>query len=102
LREADEGGVVTFVLLLTTLAGFVEVTGENGKGESDEDGECDRGVLPSEGLWTGRWIWDDGRGMGTPFIEGIGTPFVGREAVGSTRMEVDVDGEDDAVDHDLR
>lgn len=49
-READEGGVVTFVLLLKRLAEFVEVTGENGNGESDEEGECERGVLLSEGL----------------------------------------------------
>jgi len=39
LREAEDGGVVTFVLLLTKLAGLVEVTGENGNGESDEEGE---------------------------------------------------------------
>jgi len=39
LRDAEEGGDVKFVLLLTKLAGLVEVTGEKGKGESDEEGE---------------------------------------------------------------
>lgn len=42
MRDAseEEGGLVMFVLVLIKLAGFVEVTGENGKGESaDEDGE---------------------------------------------------------------
>ena len=51
MSEADEGGVVKFVLLLTKLAGLVDVTGENGNGESLEDsveGECERGVLLSE------------------------------------------------------
>ena len=51
MSEADEGGDVRFVLLLTKLAGLVDVTGENGKGESLDDsveGECERGVLLSE------------------------------------------------------
>lgn len=39
LREAEDGGVVILVSLLTKLAGLVDVTGENGKGESDEEGE---------------------------------------------------------------
>jgi hypothetical protein len=102
LREADEGGVVTFVLLLTTLAGSVDVTGENGKGESDKEGEWDKGVLLPEGLLFGRWICDEGRGMGTPPIAGTKTPFTGREAVGNTRTEVEVEGDKDALDHDLR
>jgi hypothetical protein len=48
----------------------------------------------------GRRICEDGRGMGTPFVAGIGTPFVAREAVGRTRIEVV--GDNDAVDDDLR
>jgi hypothetical protein len=50
--EADEGGVVKVVLLLTKLAGLVDVTGENGKGDSDEEGECDKGVVRSDILFS--------------------------------------------------
>jgi hypothetical protein len=39
LSEPEEGGVVKLVLLLTRLAGFVDVTGENGNGDSEDDGE---------------------------------------------------------------
>ena len=49
MSEADEGGVVKFVALLMKLAGFGEATGENGKGDSEEEGEWESGVLPSEG-----------------------------------------------------
>jgi hypothetical protein len=86
---------VTPVLVLRKLAGFVELIGEKGNGESEDDGECDNGVLPSEGLlFMGRWIWEGGRGIGTPCDCGA----LGSLA-GGARMEVD--GED-ALDSDLR
>ena len=47
---------------------MVDVAGENGNGESDEDGECDSGVLTSEAILIGRGTCDDGRGIGTPFV----------------------------------
>jgi len=46
--DAEDGGVVTFVLLLRKLAGLVNRTGENGEGDSDDEGECDNGVVRSE------------------------------------------------------
>jgi hypothetical protein len=59
------------------------MAGENGKGESDEDGECEKGVLLSETMLTGRLICEPGRGIGTPFVCRV----VGRWAT-------DLDGED--------
>lgn len=41
----DDDGVVNCVLTLVKLAG----TGESGKGDSDDEGELDCGVLDSEG-----------------------------------------------------
>lgn len=57
MNEIEVGGLVMWVLLLRKLAGLVaEVPGENGNGESDDDGEWDRGVLPSDVLFDVRWI----------------------------------------------
>ncbi|KAJ8688707.1 hypothetical protein PTI98_013466 [Pleurotus ostreatus] len=63
-NDPDEGGVVACVSLLKKLAGLVDTAGENKNGPSEE-GECDNGVLPPDGMTTGRWTWDVGRGMGT-------------------------------------
>ena len=56
--DAEDGGVVTFVPLLTKLAGLVEIPGEKVYGDSETDdpevGECERGVLTSEILLIGR------------------------------------------------
>jgi hypothetical protein len=41
--------------------------GENGKGDSVEEGECDNGVLLSDILFVGRRIEEEGRGIGTPW-----------------------------------
>ena len=49
-KDADDGGVVTCVLLLSRLAGCPEATGENGNGDSDDEGEWDKGVVRSEKL----------------------------------------------------
>jgi hypothetical protein len=87
--EAEDGGLVRVVLLLTKLAGFVDMTGENGKGDSEEEGEWDNGVVRSDML-VNRGIWDDGRGMGTPCVE--------RE-FDDGRIRTDVDGEE-AEDED--
>jgi hypothetical protein len=39
LNDADDGGVVTCVLLLSTLVGCPDAIGENGNGDSDDEGE---------------------------------------------------------------
>ena len=58
-------------------------------------------MLPPDGLLVGRWICDDGRGIGTPFPAGMGTLCVCLdEAEGSAR--VDVDGDDGALDQGRR
>ena len=85
------------VLLLTKLAGFVDVTGENGNGESDEEAECDNGVVRSEtlGLLFSRGSCVCARGMGTPWC-------VVRDVVDG-RSIIDVEGDDeDDEDCDLR
>ena len=56
LKEEDDGGVVKCVLLLRKLAGWTDAMGEKGNGESEDEGEWERGVLPSEGSFTGRCI----------------------------------------------
>lgn len=66
-KDIDVGGLVRLVFVLKKLAGLVDVTGENGNGDSEDEGECDRGVFPSDPL-KGRCIWDGGRGIGTPFM----------------------------------
>jgi hypothetical protein len=50
LNDADDGGVVTCVLLLSRLVGFPDTMGENGNGDSDDEGEWDNGVVRSEKL----------------------------------------------------
>lgn len=56
-----------FVVELRKLAGLVDPMGENGNGDSEEDGECDNGVLVSDVLFVG--LCDTGRrGMGTPCV----------------------------------
>jgi len=72
---------------------LVDVAGENGNGESDDDGECDSGVLTSEAILMGRGTCDDGRGMGTPFVRRIEWPE-------SSVVEVCGD-EDDELEDDL-
>lgn len=64
----DDGGVVIFVVELRKLAGLVDdPMGENGNGDSEEDGECDNGVLLSDVLFVGLCACETGRrGMGTP------------------------------------
>jgi len=58
-----------FVVELRKLAGLVDPMGENGNGDSEEDGECDKGVLLSDVLFVGLCACDTGRrGMGTPCI----------------------------------
>lgn len=47
LNEKEEGGLVIFVFGLTKLVELV--AGEKGYGDSEDDGECESGVLfPSE------------------------------------------------------
>jgi hypothetical protein len=93
-NDVEEGGVVMFVLLLTRLVAWVDVIGENGNGDSEEEGECERGVVCSEVLLLGRVSWDSPRGMGTPCVERD-------KADGRTRTDVDgEDAEDD--EYDLR
>lgn len=88
LNDREEGGLVIFVLLLRKLAGLVDVIGENGKGDSEDEGEWESGVLPSEVLFFCRRTCEGGRG--------IGTPCVGRDTwVGMYRTDVDADGEDE-------
>jgi hypothetical protein len=55
-----------FVVELRKLAGLVDPMGENGNGDSEEDGECDKGVLLSDVLFVG--LWAGRRGMGTPCV----------------------------------
>lgn len=76
--DDDDGGVVMCVPLLNTLlpaGACAERTGENGNGDSVDEGEYDSGVVVSGVLFCGRWIDDDGRGIGTP-CDGIGTACV--------------------------
>lgn len=78
--DDDDGGVVNCVPLLNTLlpaGACADSTGENGNGDGDsvDEGECDSGVVVSDLLFSGRWIEDDGRGIGTP-CDGIGTACV--------------------------
>lgn len=47
------------------------MTGDSGNGDSIDDGERDSGVVVSDELFTGRWIDEDGLGIGTPCV-GIG------------------------------
>ena len=65
---------------------LVDVAGENGNGESDEDGEWDSGVLTSDAILIGRGT-DDGRGIGTPFVRRVECPG---------RCITDVCGDEDA------
>ena len=97
--DDDDGGVVNCVPLLNTLlpAG---ATGENGNGDSIDEGECESGVVVSDDvLFSGRRIEDDGRGIGTP-CDGIGTACVvaGRAAGYPTDVIVG----DDSPDVDRR
>jgi len=55
-----------FVFGLVRLVGLV--TGENGNGDSEEDGEWAKGGFPSKPKLLGRWIWEGGRGIGTPCV----------------------------------
>lgn len=71
------------------------MTGENGNGDSVDEGECDSGVLVPETLLSTRCIDDDGRGIGTP-CDGIGILCVGRganeyttEVLGEDKLDVD-------------
>jgi len=66
---SDDAGLVMFVVELRKLAGLVDPIGENGNGDSEEDGECDNGVLVSDVLFVGLCACDIGRrGMGTPCV----------------------------------
>ena len=99
--DDDDGGVVNCVPLLNTLlpAGTcADKTGENGNGDSIDEGECESGVVVSDVLFSGRRIDDDGRGIGTP-CDGIGTAcVVAGRAIG---YPTDVLG-DDTPDVDRR
>lgn len=69
--DDDDGGVVICVPLLITLlpAGTcAESAGENGNGDGDsvDEGEYESGVVVSDVPFCGRWIDDDGLGIGTP------------------------------------
>lgn len=65
--------------------GLGDVTGEKGNGESeDEEGECERGVFPSDILLLlTLWICAAGRGIGTPLVGRLvgkcSTELVGEE-----------------------
>lgn len=84
-NDPDEGGVVACVSLLMKLVGLVDTAGENKNGPSEE-GECDNGVFPPDGMAIGRWTCDVGRGMGTL--------CVGREC----GMYITDDGDDEALE----
>lgn len=86
INEVDDGGVVICVPLLTKLAGFVPTTGENGNGDSVEEGECDNGVLLSDILFVGRRIDEEGRGIGTPWIACGGCVT---DVLGDDRLDTD-------------
>ena len=54
--------MVVCVFTLVELAGM----GDNGNGDSADEGECESGVFASEGRFVGRRTWEEGLGMGTP------------------------------------
>ena len=83
-----------FVFGLVKLVGLV--IGENGNGDSEDDGDWDKGWLPSIPELLGRWIWEGGRGIGTPCVVGRGMCV--------DKCMIEVEGEEDVfeyVDDDL-
>jgi hypothetical protein len=97
--DPDDGGVVNCVPLLNTLlpaGACADNAGENGNGDSIDEGECESGVVVSDALFSGRRIEDDGRGIGTP-CDGIGTA-----CVVAGRAYPDVTVGDDTPDVDRR
>lgn len=61
--DSDVGGLVMFVLLLTTLALFVDINGEGGYGDSGDSGDWYSDSCSEEGFVLTRRI-DDGRPIG--------------------------------------
>lgn len=79
MPDRTDDGVVICVPLLIRLplpGTCADIIGDNGNGDSVDEGECDKGVVVSDALFTGRWIDDDGLGIGTPCI-GIGILALG-------------------------
>lgn len=82
MSDAEEGGVVRFVviLVLSSEEGCMEVDGEKGNGESEAEAEDSEGVVLSERDGCGgRRMAEDGRGIAIAEVEGaagMGTALV--------------------------